>query len=388
MSIAQTAQIETLKPCINFEELLIPIDSDNPSGENLQYAGLYDEIREARRSEDIEEQGDWKREAKIADWYKVIALSINALQTKTKDLQIAVWLSEALVKNYSFVGLRDSLQLLKRLLENFWDTIFPENEDGDLEARANAFSWFDRQISILLKQLPITASNLTDNYSYLQYEESKFFDIPEKTDSLSSEELRHIDELKEQASKENKITSEKWRKAQNTSSISFYQTNYNLLNDCWQAYLDLDKLMDERFASQTPGLGVLKKSLEDIRSLIEKIYKGKQPIVATTNTSPPNSTSPNLTELTEKMEKSSPTEQLYTTVFAAATGVIRSRGDALQRLKEVAEYFHKTEPHSPVAFLIERAIKWGEMPLDQWLEEVIKNNEILGQVRETLGIKS
>ncbi len=54
----------------------------------------------------------------------------------------------------------------------------------------------------------------------------------------------------------------------------------------------------------------------------------------------------------------------------------------------MAEYFHKTEPHSPVAFLIERAIKWGEMPLDQWLEEVIKNNEILGQVRETLGIKS
>ncbi len=377
-----TVLTEVLKPCVNFDELLVPIGGDNPSGENLQYSGLYDEIREARRSEDMEEQGDWKREAKTADWHKVIALSTNALQTKTKDLQVAVWLSEALVKNYSFVGLRDSLQLLKRLLENFWDTFYPEIEDGDLEARANAFSWFDRQISFLIKQLPMTASNLTNNYSYLQYEESKSFDIPEKTDNLSSEELRHVDELKGQAAKEHKTTSEQWRKAQNTSPISFYQTNYNLLNECWQAYLELDKLMDERFASQTPGLGTLKKSLEDIRSLIAKVYKEKQPI---TTASQLDSSSPSSTE---KVEKFSPIEQPYTNVFSTVTGIIKSRGDALQRLKEVAEYFHKTEPHSPVAFLVERAIKWGEMPLDQWLEEVIKSNEILGQVRETLGIKS
>lgn len=370
-----------LNSCIDVDKLLTPIEGDNPSGENLQYTGLYDEIREARRSEDMEEQGDWKHEAKTSDWPKVIALSTNALETKTKDLQVAVWLSEAIVKTYNFVGLYDSLQLLKRLLENFWDTIYPEIEDGDLEARANAFSWFDRQISMLIKQLPITASTLTDNYSYLQYEESKFFDIPEKTDNLSSEELHHINELKEQATKEHKTTSEQWRKAQNTSSFSFYQTNYNLLNECWKAYLELDKAMDDVFASQTPGLGILKKSLEDIRGLIEKIYKAKQPITATSQAESISTT------LTEQTEKSSPAEQLHATVFTTSTGIINSREDALQRLKDVAGYFHKTEPHSPVAFLVERAVKWGEMPLDQWLGEVIKSNEILDQVRETLGIK-
>ncbi|MBK7992303.1 MAG: hypothetical protein IPK14_02480 [Blastocatellia bacterium] len=90
----------------------------------------------------------------------------------------------------------------------------------------------------------------------------------------------------------------------------------------------------------------------------------------------------------EGMEKSSIVEQPSTKSFPINTGVISCREDALHRLKDVAEYFRKTEPHSPVAFLVQRAIKWGEMPLDQWLEEVIKNNEALDQVRETLGIKS
>lgn len=372
--------VETTKPCISFEQLLRPIEGENPSGENLQYTGLYDDIREARRSEDVEELGEWKREIKTSDWNKVIILSTDALETKTKDLQIVVWFSEALVKHYGFLGLRDSLQLLKGLLENFWESIYPENEDGDLEARANAFSWFDRQISISIKQLPLTASTLTDNCSYLQYEESKLFDVPEKIDDLSFEEKRKIEELKEQAEKENKTTSEEWRKAQNTSPLSFYQTTFNLLNDCWKAFLELDKLMDEKFLSQTPGLGMLKKSLEDIHNLVSKIYKEKQPAKTASEAEQlPKS---------EGMEKSSIVEQPSTKSFPINTGVISCREDALHRLKDVAEYFRKTEPHSPVAFLVQRAIKWGEMPLDQWLEEVIKNSEALDQVRETLGIKS
>ena len=41
----------------------------------------------------------------------------------------------------------------------------------------------------------------------------------------------------------------------------------------------------------------------------------------------------------------------------------QSRADALHGLAAVAQYFRHTEPHSPLAYLIERAIRWGEMPL-------------------------
>jgi type VI secretion system protein ImpA len=62
------------------------------------------------------------------------------------------------------------------------------------------------------------------------------------------------------------------------------------------------------------------------------------------------------------------------------------RADALRRLGAVAEFFHRTEPPSPVAYLVQRAARWGEMPLEEWLQEVIKSDDVLGKVRETLGL--
>src|SRR4030095_13344954 len=71
----------------------------------------------------------------------------------------------------------------------------------------------------------------------------------------------------------------------------------------------------------------------------------------------------------------------------ATAGPIRSRLEALKRLGEVAEFFLNTEPHSPVSYLAQRAIRWGQMPLDAWLGEVIKNGTALDNLRETLGLK-
>jgi type VI secretion system protein ImpA len=44
-----------------------------------------------------------------------------------------------------------------------------------------------------------------------------------------------------------------------------------------------------------------------------------------------------------------------------------SRAQALAQLRLVAGYFREHEPHSPVAYLAERAAQWGEMPLHELL---------------------
>src|SRR5262245_14894670 len=111
---------------LDVEALLVPIAGEQPSGESLRYAGVYDAIQEARRSDDELAQGEWVREAKVADWHTVIQLSTEALASKSKDLQIAVWLLEALVKRHGFAGLRDGLCLLWALQERFWDGLYPE----------------------------------------------------------------------------------------------------------------------------------------------------------------------------------------------------------------------------------------------------------------------
>src|SRR5437764_15430084 len=100
-------------------DLLNPISADKPAGENLRYAPVYDKIKEARRQDDDAPQGDWQRERKIADFKQVIKFAGDSLATQSKDVQLAAWLTEALLHQEGFSGLRQGLDLMRGLLEQF-----------------------------------------------------------------------------------------------------------------------------------------------------------------------------------------------------------------------------------------------------------------------------
>ena len=93
--------------------LLAPFPGENPAGEELRYRPVYDEIKEARRADDALDRGDWQHQLKVSDWDRVIQLSVQALSEKSKDLQIAAWLAEALVKTRGFAGLIEGLKLIE-----------------------------------------------------------------------------------------------------------------------------------------------------------------------------------------------------------------------------------------------------------------------------------
>lgn len=380
MSEAQATTLITMAPeVIDVEALLVPISEDNPAGENLQYSGLHDEIREARRADENLEQGDWKRDLKVADWRAVFHLSTQALTDKTKDLQIAAWLAEALVKVHGLAGLRDSLKLMRGLHEQFWESVYPEIDEEDLDARANALAWMDKQVAIAIKSVQITDASSGPDFSFIQYEEAKQFDIPEDLSTLETEQLERMEALKAQVAEEGKLTSEDWSKAKRTTRRAFFEETYQLLNECWDEYQFLDGVMDEKFGRQTPGLGDIKKTLDAVRTLLENIVKEKRA------SEPYAGEGDDVTETAgDDQDYVSEKGQGVTTTG----GSIKARQDAFRRLSEVADYFRIHEPHSPVSYLVQRAIKWGQMPLELWLEDVIKDGGVLGNLRETLGLQS
>lgn len=71
-----------------------------------------------------------------------------------------------------------------------------------------------------------------------------------------------------------------------------------------------------------------------------------------------------------------------------STGPIGNRKQAFDKLKEVAEYLRRTEPHSPVSYLVNRAVKWGDMRLEDVLTELVKNSDVREHLFETLGVKA
>lgn len=373
------ANVEPIPPVIDLEALLQPISEENPSGESLQYAGLYDEIREARRADDSLNLGEWQHELKVANYRQVINLAVPALTTQTKDMQVAAWLAEALTKENGFAGLRDSLQLMNGLQENFWETCFPEVDEGDQEGRANAIEFMDRQTAQAVQEVPITGGA---GLSFNALEEAKRFDIPENIDSLSSEEQEKFGRLRAEAEQFKKTTGEMWRKAKAQSRRAFYETLNLTLDECWESYQTLNRTIEEKFdPKQTPGMGNLKKSLDSVRTAVQKILQEKRV------------EEPDPSDAADGNGAGEGEADFDGTVAASggamiAGGAVRSRQEALKRLSEVADFFRRTEPHSPVSYLVQRAVKWGNMPLENWLGEVIKDENVLGQLRETLGVGS
>jgi type VI secretion system protein ImpA len=359
---------------IDLDLILKPISEENPSGESLRYSGLYDEIGEARRSDDDLNQGDWQTELKVADHRKVIELAVSALETRSKDLQIASWLSEALVKVHNFAGLRDGIKLLAGLQENFWDSLHPEIDEGDMEGRGNAIAWFDIQAAAAVKASPITGGN---GYSYNGWADAKTFDFPPDLDSLDADSQEKFRQLRAQAEAEHRVTAEMWKAAVGKTSRAFVETVNATIEECWAAFAELNRVIEERYdRNQMPGLGTLKKALDDVHTQVKKLLEKKR------------AEEPDQPDEVDETAVDDVSGEGVATKRSGHgnAGPVNDRPDALRRLTEIAAFFHRTEPHSPVSYLVQRAVKWGNMPLDNWLQDVIKDESVLGQLRETLGL--
>lgn len=370
------------EPVIDLDNLMAPVSEDNPVGEELRYVPVetkrgiswHDEIREAAR------ENPYEQTPKYSDWPKVVDLATKALTKLSKDWQIAAWLAEALVKHDRFdrlAGLRDGTKLMRGLMEQYWDHLYPaidpEDSDGPFVGRANIVAALGDSLSIAVKKIPLTNNQLGLNYSFLQWQESKKFDIPDDP----SEHTDKTTELIEQANGEGKITSRDWRNAEKATPYEHFLDRFELIKECREELKLFDEVMDEKFQRRvgkkvqrdSPGVRTLSQSLDEIHDLIAEIEAKKRPAV--------------IGGVDGSNSGGAGIEQGLT----ITQGAVRSRQEALRRLEEVANYFRQTEPHSPVAFLVQRAVKWGNMDLDGWLDDVIKDPTVLAQLRETLGLQ-
>jgi type VI secretion system protein ImpA len=65
---------------------------------------------------------------------------------------------------------------------------------------------------------------------------------------------------------------------------------------------------------------------------------------------------------------------------------MRTREDAIRQLEEIAEYFRRTEPQSPLAFTLQDAVRRARMPLTELLAEVLPDVTTRRQLLTALGI--
>jgi len=264
-----------MKKRIDIEALLTPISEDRPSGEDLRYTDVYEQIKEARRFDDPLDQGDWKTELKTADWEKAASLCVNALTEKTKDLQIAAWLAEAMIMTEAFAGLATGLNLSASLLENFWDSLYPGIEDGDLDYRVAPLEFLNEKLWTVVKQVAITDPGKTPGFSWLKWQESRETGFEADTHDKYGDVDENKKRKRDEAIQEGRLTGEEFDSAVNASSPAFYTSLSSNLAACMEAFKRLDSVVDEKFGSNAPRLAELGKAIEDCSQVMQRICKEK-----------------------------------------------------------------------------------------------------------------
>jgi len=338
-------------------DLLNPIAGENPSGQNLRYAPVYDKIKESRREDDDAAQGDWKRERKVADWPLVVKTAGETLATKSKDLQLAAWLTEALLKTQGVGGLRDGLDLLKGLIEGFWDTLYPEIEDGDAEMRAAPLDWVGGRLDRTVKDGALTRSG----YSWFVYKESR--KVPTETEAGESTPKA---EAREAAVAEGKLTPEEFDKSFESSPKAYYVQLAADFDGALESLQALDELCGEKFQDVAPSFGPLRQTLDEVKQAVRIFLQKKR------EKEPDEAVEGAATEAvepeTEAAWEAAPLAQAASAAPARARkpgGALSAepadRDDAIARVVSAAKFMRGENQYDPAPYLILRGLRWGEL---------------------------
>jgi type VI secretion system protein ImpA len=341
----------------NISLLLEPIPGKQGSGDSLRYTEAYDKIREARR-EDNEKlpQGVWKTELKKADWDEVDFLCQQALKTRSKDLQVAVWFMEARLHLEGIEGLTQGLELILGLSRIYWEEFYPQG----FELRVGLYEWINSRLAEEIQFIPISLPSTGSSLSYqlIDLNEANRYEISLKKSSANEMEAHDGKQL----------SLSKISLSMNQTNTSFYQ---HLEKNCNISLKLLADLEDEL----RPHLGGEVSSFSKLREKVESVQRLAQHVLETRG------------ELHE--EKGSPIdpEIQFIPPKNPLVGFIENREQAYEILGEVAAYLERIEPHSPTPYLINRAISWGKMNLSQVVSDVTREGGNLSLLLDILGVK-
>ena len=349
-------------------ELLSPLEHiDGPCGEDLSFSAEFDALQEARRADDPTlAQGEWVAEIKEADWIAVVRLSTDLLARRTKDLRVVAWFAEARCQCDGLAGLADGYKLLVGLCERFWDELHPlPEEDGGLDSRSGVLDWWLAQTVRLLREVPLSHSpkgvfSLVAREQARSPEEGLGGEGQGADAGRLGERLAMIDAAMRDTPKLHHLDCLSQIERLTTSMQglrSFLDARMGGLAPTFSPCLDV---LDDLARSLKPYLGAVAAGA----AIDEAASRGLGGDAVTIQAQP--------------YAGDGPREPVQT---------IRSRAQAIHQLELIAAYFRQTEPHSPVAYLADKAARWGRMPLHEWLRSVVKDEAVLCRMEELLGLE-
>lgn len=334
---------------LELDDLLAPISEERPAGEDLSFSTEFDAIQEARRADDPTlDQGEWVTDLKHADWNAAAELCGQLLRTRTKDLRVGAWYAEASARLHGLPGITAGFRTLAGLCERHWDEVHPRDHDAGHEERIGNLGWLLANAVQWMRAVPLARA-------------------PQGSFGLGDFEAAHARGGDDHGGQP---TLEALEAARRDTPREFYAQLMDDLPGCRAALLELQSAVDARLGADGPSFTAVIEQLDHLRHAATRFARDAGVLVDG--------------EAGADVDAATPDRPGAPAVSGG--GPIASRRQALAQLREVAEFFRRTEPHSPVAYLADKAARWGEMPLHAWLRRVIRDDATLSRLEELLDV--
>ena len=319
-----------------------------------------------------ESELDELNENNINSWKRLSDQLCETFQKQTKDIELLSWLMVSqLYLDDTLIGFKNTLDLLNTLLTEHFDELNPVIPEASIKAQDEAgklresldfkMAAFSQMVGIgendSILYAPMSQVRLLGDVSYFAYQ--------------SAEMKGECPKLREDLKKDVSANADK------------YKTTIETLKQCKTLCNDIYVLL----GSKCQPSGIQTPNFMFIINHLDRILKS---VGFLTGFSIEDKKEQTAEEPVQDNNASSPAEPRTATVQTVAVqtaGVVNNsqsfellsknsevtREQVFEELANIAKYFRSTEPHSPVSYLIEKAIRWGHLSLPELLNELISD---------------
>lgn len=363
----------------DIEELLQPIEGETETGIDLRENASADyytvkdarsAARAAERSMDVDDDAG----GLLPEWRTILDVSPRILRTQAKDLEVTAWFIEALLRAQGYAGLRDGFALARGLVERFWDTLYPAPDEDGISTRVGPLTGLngesaDGTLIQPIRKVPLTLGDSA--YSLWQYEQAV--------------ELAKItDETRRQARIDNgAVTWEQFEQSVRETPASEFKTLVEDIQGAIDAFEALGKILYDKAGYDAPPAGNIRNVLT---AALDAVNYAARDRLATLSGDEPAEAAPAAGPADPVASGGGGTAAAA--AKAQASGAVATREEGFKVLLQVADFFRKTEPHSPISYTLEEVVRRGRMPLQELLQELITDEETRRQFFIASGAKA
>jgi type VI secretion system protein ImpA len=356
----------------DLDALLAPIAGEAAAGTDLREdsspQSLYYRLRDARaeaRAAERAMEADDEAAATPPQWRTIRQLGIEAIAEHSKDLEIASWLTEALLRCDGLLGFIAGVRLMQGLVDGFWDDLFPLPDEDGISTRVGPLAGLngisgEGTLSQPLRRLPLFVRPDGAEMQLWQFGQSAELAAivdPERRQQRIAAGVIPFD------------TAEAEARAAGTAHFTALHEQAETAVTAWRA---LGEALDVRAGADAPPTSQVREILEQLTGIAARYGA-------------PGGASAAASEAAVGHDASAPSATAQ--IGASVSTSLASREEALRSLAAIADFFRRTEPLSPLSYTLQEAVRRARMSWPELLEEIVPDAGVRGQILISLGIQ-